>query len=281
LSSEFINHLKNSQMKKSTFYSISDKYKLLISQKETELQRPLKHKEIYGLIFEDNGDATLTASITQVYLKHKELNRFYLYIILSIIPVFLLSTLYWIEYPAFNLKKSALQEILNLLPVFLFIALVIERALEVYIKTWRGPRTDELQNKIQWYKKRIKWLETAETFKSADEKNEKFKDDLKGLEDAEEALIYYKTDTRGIALFISFILGLLVSMSGIRAIQPLIDLPLTSIHVFNLSFIDIILTGGLLAGGSDGVHQLVRVFTDFLTASSAGIKKEDEISKKN
>jgi hypothetical protein len=35
---------------------------------------------------------------------------------------------------------------------------------------------------------------------------------------------------------------------------------------------DVFLTGAVLGGGSDGLHKLISVFTDFLGATSAKVK---------
>jgi len=91
----------------------------------------------------------------------------------------------------------------------------------------------------------------------------------------------HKSRTRKIALWIALFMGLLISGVGIRALETLIVLkeytpekqPLFydgQVCIFRV--LDTILTGGLIAGGSDGIHKLTLVFTVFLEETRNQIK---------
>ncbi len=48
-------------------------------------------------------------------------------------------------------------------------------------------------------------------------------------------------------------------------------IPKYQLNFFN--FLDVFLTGGLIAGGSDGVHKLIEVYRSFTEASTIKVKK--------
>lgn len=95
----------------------------------------------------------------------------------------------------------------------------------------------------------------------------------------------YKSETRKIALWTGLFIGLLISGVGIRALETLITLqPLTAFpdgqkpifyngQVYIFRALDTLLTGGLIAGGSDGIHKLTQVFTTFLEESRDRMKE--------
>lgn len=102
-----------------------------------------------------------------------------------------------------------------------------------------------------------------------------FKAIVTELHERERKKIAYKSDTRVIALWISLLFGILMSAIGIRSIEPLVIIDLNnSIQLSIFRCLDALLTGGLIAGGSEGIHKLIKVFTDFMEASSKQIKNQ-------
>ena len=83
---------------------------------------------------------------------------------------------------------------------------------------------------------------------------------------AQAALAAYRAVTKEIALCIGFVLGLFVSLAGVRALSSIVNSVPADNWLFPIA--DIILTGAIIAGGSDGVHQMVNVFTNFLSLAS-------------
>ena len=112
----------------------------------------------------------------------------------------------------------------------LFLSLVVvaatkERAQEVYVTAWRGPGRTDLEAALK---------QAAPADKEA----------------AEQALASSRATTgRQIAL-VSLALGICVSLVGVRTLAPLFPRSNTSMFL-----IDVVLTGGLLAGGSKAVPQ--------------------------
>jgi hypothetical protein len=153
----------------------------------------------------------------------------------------------WLTPTPMTVKNFGPADVTKLLAFPLLIALFLERALEVFVNTWRGPKQDDLDRKVQ----------DAEPA---------------SLQTAKQAQADYKSNTRRIALWTAFGLGILVSAVGIRTLQSLIQadalgsLPKFQVGTFRL--LDVFLTGGLIAGGSEGIHKLTQVYTNFMETTS-------------
>ncbi|MBW4644249.1 MAG: hypothetical protein KME23_14905 [Goleter apudmare HA4340-LM2] len=236
-----------------------------------------------------------------------------LFIGLIIITFTLITFSSWLSPKPFALKPFGVNEIMQLISLPLFISLLLERSLEVFITTWRGPTSEQLNMGIQQQNviisQKRKLIEELEKEISALEANQvRFNqsgenslgqqvlpdipqypreylnkvrpqiDDLntrlKDVNDQESKLLAYKSDTRVIALWISLLFGLLISTIGVRLIEPLmmIDDVSNPVQITIFRCLDTFLTGGLIAGGSEGIHKLIQVFVDFLEATSKQVK---------
>src|SRR5207302_3184285 len=78
----------------------------------------------------------------------------------------------------------------------------------------------------------------------------------------------FKCKTQNLAFKVSFVLGIIVASFGIRTLAPLVEpnafgkLP----HLQQVGFaaLDVLLTGALLSGGADGLHQVLSLFLDYV-----------------
>lgn len=212
----------------------------------------------------------------------------------------------------FSFKPFGWDEVGRLLAFLILISLFLERALEVFITTWRRSGEEEFDNEAQFCERKISGLKvqiaartrqpetTLETQKSATESPSRTEERMKvtqgssdvsglhaelsevltKLEEINLGRSRYKTQTRKIALWTALIIGLLISSVGIRALETLVDLkdfPTGKPVFYNgqvciFRILDTLLTGGLLAGGSDGIHKLTQVFTTFLEETRNQIK---------
>ncbi|MBK8259794.1 MAG: hypothetical protein IPK80_00410 [Nannocystis sp.] len=149
-------------------------------------------------------------------------------------------------------------EFVDLLSALFIISLVMERALEVFVNTWREPGSAALKLRYEQLKKRRRPPEPAE------------------IEKIEEERQVYRTQTQVIALRVSFALGIVVSAVGIRTLEGLLlasafaGVATSQLVAFRL--VDILLTGGVIAGGSDAIHKVINVFTSFMDATAARTK---------
>jgi hypothetical protein len=132
-------------------------------------------------------------------------------------------------------------------PLFL-VALFIERALEVFITSWRAPESKSLE--------------------------------LAAAADSTKELQHsgYKSRTQRIAFIAGTTIGVLVSALGIRAlglfVDPVIFDTLPSVQQTLFTIADVLLTGAILGGGADALHKLVLVFTNFMSSTSELAKKK-------
>ncbi|MEH2113491.1 hypothetical protein [Nostoc sp.] len=183
----------------------------------------------------------------------------------------------------------------------------MERSLEVFLTTWRGSFVEQLDISIQQEKalisNNIRLMEVQQKQFSSLESNQNsglppegmsleqqiiqnftqsqqdalniFKPQMDGINEKERQKTAYKSDTRIIALWTSLLFGLLISAIGIRSIEPLVVIDLDNpIQVVIFRCLDALLTGGLIAGGSEGIHKLIKVFLDFMEATSKQIKNQ-------
>ncbi len=81
----------------------------------------------------------------------------------------------------------------------------------------------------------------------------------------------YQAETKGYALLIGFTLSVIVCSAGIGLLGEIIDSTSGSPQFFR--GVDIILTSGLIAGGSDAFHQFVRALETFFTKSKENMQK--------
>lgn len=138
-----------------------------------------------------------------------------------------------------DLSAETVFEVLT--PLFLA-ALFIERAVEVYAGVSREPEKQRLMKEVETL--------TGVAKKAADAQTATFK-----RETAQKAFI------------LSFLLGLATASVGIRCLWPLLDPTVLvpdalQFRVFNLA--DVVITAGLLAGGSAGIHIMISPINDWL-----------------
>jgi hypothetical protein len=167
----------------------------------------------------------------------------------------------------FVFKPFGLNEVTQLLTFLSLIALFLERSIEVFITTWRKPREDKFDSAIQFI--------TDSANKSGDGNESKLEENSADLEKINQQKAEYKFQTKKIALWTALFIGILISGVGIRSLETLIDLkkienldpkPISYFYngqVYIFHILDTLLTGGLIAGGSDGIHQLTKLVTTF------------------
>lgn len=165
----------------------------------------------------------------------------------------------------------------QLFGVLFTVALLLERSLEVFINVWREPQAAQLLLDSQ---------EAQTVLGSKRALNLAIPANQTALTDATakqsltlKALQSYRSQTQKIALGCSFVAGLTVSAVGLRTLETFLDATARSglsaghsLQLFAFHFVDIWLTGGLLAGGSEGIHKIMQAYTDFMEATSKKAK---------
>ncbi|WP_343561582.1 hypothetical protein [Kiloniella sp. b19] len=157
------------------------------------------------------------------------------------------------DFEHFRLKDHAFEEALKTLGILIILALFVERAQEVYIKAWRGLERATLERaKQQWID--IKGIGEAENVSATD-----LSYCTGQIRILTTAITIYRAKTRKIAFISGLVLGILISLVGPRVLEEILvntpsGDPLQN-ELFNI--VDVFITGGLIGGGSEALHQVM------------------------
>lgn len=209
---------------------------------------------------------------------------------------------------AVTFRPFGVNEVTQLLTLLALVSLFLERALEVFINTWRRPREEEYDNEIQnnqrviAEKKQLRetkieqpqGIVTATETVSGDPQRvtkevavqsmpaetttltDALEKELARLTENEQARSAYKATTRKIALWTALVFGLLISGVGVRSLDSLVQPVQGSVYsgIQSLVFrcLDVLLTGGLIAGGSDGIHKITQLFSTYFEETRNGLR---------
>lgn len=160
------------------------------------------------------------------------------------------------------------QNALGALGALFIIAVFVERAQQVYLSAWRGPGK-------ALRKAKVAGLESSLERLGSDAENSERKTITDQLQEANDALAEYRSETQRIALIGGLLLGVVISFVGPRILSEVIvvygDMGAWQAALYHGA--DILITGGLLGGGSEGIHKLIALITDFLDITRDKIKK--------
>lgn len=161
---------------------------------------------------------------------------------------------------AIAFKALDIPAVTGLLSWLFVVALFIERSVEVIVMVLRDEPADVLQAAVDSEQARLAALQKADPAATVDSAV---------LIQANRALAAYRAGTKELALCVGFVLGVLVSLAGVRALAAVLG-PQGGDGLFNAA--DILVTGAVLAGGSDGVHKMANVFSNFMDALAAKVQ---------
>jgi hypothetical protein len=149
-------------------------------------------------------------------------------------------------------------------------AVLAERALEIFVGTWRSPGATHLDLAVRTCERNVARLHAL-----AQPDERALIDATAALEGAERQQLEYRCVTRQVTLWTGLALGLLASGVGLRALETLVD-PALSVWSAQQSaafrLVDVLLTGGVIAGGSEGIHRLATVFENFMATAATRAK---------
>jgi hypothetical protein len=153
-----------------------------------------------------------------------------------------------------KLKEDILPKIWSLLGGVVVVTIVVERAMEVLLTPLRAPKSEKIGQEIK------KLEEEIELKPIATRGVNHVWGDL--IEKRDERLDH-KSFTRKLSFAISIPIGISISTLGFRILAPLV-LPeslgnLQGISKVSFHGLDIILSGLLIAGGSDWIHRLMNL----------------------
>ncbi len=176
-----------------------------------------------------------------------------------------------LTFSALNMSRVS-----QILANLLFVALVIERALEVYITAYRQPGRAGFDVNIKRISReiaKVKDMPDGTVLAGGTSKEDKLLELAAELKPHTEHLETYKSRSGVLALRAGLVLGLLTAAVGYRALGAVVESgALSGFQLSAYAFIDVLLTGGLLAGGSKGIHSLTQVFGNYLDTLAEGAK---------
>ncbi|MDA2937081.1 hypothetical protein MYX75_02310 [Acidobacteria bacterium AH-259-A15] len=182
---------------------------------------------------------------------------------LTLAVVFVLLVLWGNAFDRLNFKPVSAESMIDLLTPLFIIALFLERAQEVFVKAWRRPKREMLEREVKT---------AQEMMEQAGEEDQQAR---QAFYKAVHELSEYKAATGRRAFLLGLAGGIIISLVGVRVLHPLTDVGLLErgfqTKMFNA--VDVFLTGGLLGGGSEGIHKVVALITDFFDRTREGLRQ--------
>jgi len=158
------------------------------------------------------------------------------------------------------------------------VSLFVERAVEVVVLVFRDQQADALDEAEARATAMVAALAGSAATSQAD-KDKAAKD----AATARAQSVTYRAETKEMALLVGFAFGVFVSLAGVRALHGLLADSAPTGTLFTVA--DIVVTGAMLAGGSEGIHRMANAFTSFMDSLSsradASQKKAEDSMKAN
>jgi hypothetical protein len=154
-------------------------------------------------------------------------------------------------------------EMLDMVTALVVIAIFAERSVEVVLVTVRTPQRQRIEYQISQ-------LQALSETRTDDEKL------AHRLCEKVYELDVYKLGTARFAHWLSFFFGLLISLAGIRALSALVDpetlkiIQNSTLHGTFFGAVDVIVTGGVIAGGSAAIDKMGRKIRKTFDLNSTG-----------
>jgi hypothetical protein len=164
-------------------------------------------------------------------------------------------------------KAFGAGDITKLLGRFFVLALFVERTLEVFITAWRGKETVQRENELKAAKESVLLSPPDPS-------------DPQVIKDKANWLAAYKCETQAIALRSALVLGILIAAVGVRSFNIFVEEPalpqpaqwFNQLQLGTFHVLDVLVSGGIIGGGSDAIHKMMNVITEFLDATASKMK---------
>lgn len=207
----------------------------------------------------------------------------FLWVLLNIFPSF---------EGGISAKESALAGMGNTIVVFSFIALALQSSLGIFVSNFRALKRDRKIRRVEDFQEDITEIkafinpslapapeesssqpsQSLETLvilgpEQLAQKESELNSLKQQLKEAQIDLANYRNTTKNVISLLSLLAGIVISLAGVRILQPFADVSLVGKQLSLFNAVDVLLTGGLLAGGSAGVHRLTKVYEDVTDVS--------------
>ena len=140
------------------------------------------------------------------------------------------------------------------------IVAVVERSVELFIAAWRNPQKEVLEQEISLLKNIDP--QTADEEQKAQ------------LISKQKELLQYITLTKKYALLLSLVFGFMASFTGIRILEPLVNMTTTKPEQIATFYkLDLVLSALGIATGTKLFHGLPALVSDTITATRGQVNK--------
>ena len=175
------------------------------------------------------------------------INEWFIFILIGIITIAGLILNNGIdEFKSIDISSFELNRLAGLLGSIFFVALLVERFLEIFVTDARYKEKKELTLKIEELEK-----------KKPSEKEAEVKTEIMQLR---LELEMFKKERERVITIAGFLVGTIVALFGVRILSNLISTQgMGILQEKYINIMDMILTGGLIAGGSGGIHALLNM----------------------
>ncbi len=155
------------------------------------------------------------------------------------------------DFQTIDISSFDFSKVFGLLGSIAFISLLVERASEIFMVDTQKKEKENLKREVTIMNTRRDVLSPEE----AEQKVQKV-----------SQLNVMQDERRKKVSFFAFALGLLIALFGVRILTNLISEPetMTAVQSKFINIIDMVLTGCVIAGGSEGIHYIIKTFGNFL-----------------
>lgn len=188
-----------------------------------------------------------------------------------VIAAFVVIVLTWtalsLQYGPLELRSDDFALFGRVIGSLILISAIMERVLDVFLTFFHGEQADTTSGALGVCEKEMEVAKAALEAAPGDQgAKDRFATAQDALDEARTARRDQRTNTRRSALPAAIVLGVIISAIGFRALDSLVtvvppsaeDAWWVQANVFHA--VDIVLTGAVLAGGSDGLHKLMEVY---------------------
>ena len=155
------------------------------------------------------------------------------------------------------------------------IALFVERSLEVLLTPWREKDAREKETDHEAAIQQLTMVQQSAIAGNAAASTQ-VPGAAQKADSKRQDLVQYRAETQQIAFLVSLTVGIVLSLLGVRALQFFFNdadvRALPGIQGALFQSMDVVLTGALISGGADALHQLVTMLTDFANVTSSKMK---------
>ncbi|ROQ30134.1 hypothetical protein [Gallaecimonas pentaromativorans] len=154
-------------------------------------------------------------------------------------------------------KTDAVSAVPTLFGYLVLVSMVVERATEIALSLVRSTEADRQDLKIKLAQESLKTASPEATPALASQ-----------LEDMQHQRMRYRAASRQMAQWIGLVIGILVALVGVRILGNLVDMSTLGSNNGCFTAVDVLLTGAVLAGGSDAINKIMKVYSSAMDATA-------------